>query len=124
MFWFSREQITEHMPWKPSIHMPKAAARIWLEVLDSKIERLNDITEKGCMAEGLERLVYWDPDGDEYTYPCFVDKLYEHCNAIDCFKTLWQSINGPASWDENPWVWVVKFKVLSTTGRPGNTITP
>lgn len=83
--------------WKPSIHMPKDAARIWLEITDIGVERLQNITESDAKAEGVE----WEP----FSYK-------------DGFMTLWQSINGHDSWSANPWVWVVSFKVLSTTGRP------
>lgn len=108
----------EGWKWKPSIFMPKDAARIWLQVTYVCLQKLQKMTAFDARAEGIDRLTYWDPNGDEYTYPCFVDKKYEHPNAIDCFKTLWESINGPDSWEKNPYVWVVKFKVLSTTGKP------
>jgi hypothetical protein len=88
-------------PWKPSIHMPKSAARIWLEVTDVRVERLQEITETDAIAEGvrLEDSKKW----------------FKHTHV---FEELWQSINGPDSWEANPWVWVVSFKGLSTTGRP------
>lgn len=106
--------------WKPSIHMPKAAARIWLQVESIHCERLQSITDGGAIAEGIEIVGfnYWKmPLYKHYTSP----------NAIDCFSTpydsymsLWESINGSESWNKNPWVWVIKFKVLSTTGKPQN----
>lgn len=90
--------------WKPSIHMPKAAARIWLEVEEVKVERLQDISEEEAKAEGCERLpLLW--------------------SRLDTFKVLWQSINGHESWRANPLVWVVKFKVISKTGKPSEIIT-
>lgn len=102
------------LKWKPSIHMPKAAARIWLQVEEIKVEQLQDITEESAIAEGIQVVKngligesYGDPDGGI---------LYGNpCNA---FMSLWSRINGYDSWDANPWVWVVKFKVLSTTGEP------
>lgn len=101
-------------PAKPSIHMPKAAARIWLQVTEIKVERLHDITEQGAIAEGVEPYKTTDKYKDYY--------LAEHvCNtAKQSFITLWHSINGKDSLAANPWVWVVKFKVLSTTGKPQN----
>jgi len=111
------------LKWKPSIHMPKAAARIWLQVEEIKVERLQDITEKGAKAEGI--IDYEDGTYKNY----FTQKGLREQDGVDCilakgsFQSLWCSINGLESWDANPWVWVVKFKVLSTTGKPNNLIT-
>lgn len=87
--------------WKPSIHMPKAAARIWLEVEEVKVEWLQDISEEDAKEEGVTPDLATDhPKGVYYT----------------AFSDLWTKINGNGSWISNPWVWVIKFKVLSTTG--------
>lgn len=86
-------------PWKPSIHMPKAAARIWLQVESVGVERLQDISWDDAVAEGCPG---YRPTQDEPTHQ---------------FEKLWRQINGPDSWEQNPWVWVVKFSVLSTTGK-------
>lgn len=109
-------------PFSPSIHLPKWAARIWLEVVDVRVERLQDISYDDAIAEGIDRwteermrskpthyAVYYNEPGD--------DSTYSSCPIIS-FQTLWQKINGPESWEANPWVWVIKYKVLSTTGRP------
>jgi hypothetical protein len=88
--------------WKPSIHMPKAAARIWLQIESVSVERLQDITEEDAVAEGVETLGL---------YPGY------DVSSRGKFEGLWYSINGPDAWDANPWVWVIKFKVVSTTGR-------
>jgi hypothetical protein len=103
--------------YKPSIHMPKDAARIWLEVTDIRIERLQDITEKDAIAEG---------GGDTLKIDDF--KLLKGLGSWTIpspflmhqfgFLSLWCQINGCESWLQNPWVWVVSFKVLSTTGKP------
>lgn len=99
----------------PPIHMPKAAARIWLEVKNVRPERLQDISDKDAIAEGIE--VIPGLTGDFY-------RNYKRINSIAytqaklSFRSLWQSINGPESWEANPWVWVIEFKVLSTTGKP------
>ena len=116
---YRKEYVAAGRPyqWKPSIHMPKAVARIWLEVLDVKIELLWDITENGAIAEGVEQIPYFG----EHIYRDYTKPVKPNTGCVFpqlSFRTLWQSINGPASWDENPWVWVVKFKVLSITGRP------
>lgn len=88
--------------WRPSIHMPKAFARIWLEVAAVRVERLQDISEADAKAEGAlgyeEGVDPPPPDGDhEWSYRA-------------SFERLWESINGPGSWRANPWVWVVEFK--------------
>lgn len=82
--------------WKPSIFMPKDAARIWLEITNIEVERLQDISEKDAIAEGIFCMDYI---GDEPKY-----------SPIESFKTLWESINGAESWDANPWVYVLEFK--------------
>lgn len=77
---------------RPSIHMPRWASRITLEVTSVRVERLQDISEDDAYAEGV--------------------KHSEHggITARDGFRRLWESINGAGSWDTNPWVWVVEFK--------------
>lgn len=102
--------------WKPSIHMPKEAARIWLEVTDIRVERLHNITDADAIAEGVEKR----PDSDsstKYNYKHYRYGGYD-VGARVSFRTLWEVINGEESWAENPWVWVVSFKILSTTGNP------
>lgn len=74
----------------PAIHMPRWASRITLEITGVRVERLQDISEDDCWAEGIP----YSPD---------VDPVHE-------YRALWESINGPGSWDANPWVWVVEFK--------------
>lgn len=93
-------------PWRPSIHMPKAACRIYLEVINVRIERLHEISWQDAVAESCTgyRPTQYEP--------------------TDEFKDLWQRINGIESWESNPWVWVVSFKVLSTTGRPIELLEP
>ncbi len=89
--------------WKPSIFMPRAASRILLEVTDIRVERLQEITEADAIAEGVELDVdagYWKG----YIFPGVYD------SAKKSFASLWQSINGLGSWDQNPWVWIVSFK--------------
>ncbi|HED3064968.1 TPA: hypothetical protein R4057_001921 [Kluyvera ascorbata] len=75
--------------WKPSIHMPRAACRILLEITDVRVERLNDISREDAIAEG----------GTPYF-------------NVDWFSGLWASIYGEESWTANPWVWVIEFKRL------------
>jgi hypothetical protein len=80
--------------WKPSIHMPRWASRITLDVTGIRVERLQDISEDDARAEGCKPLIY----GSTYR---------------DGFISLWDSINGKKHpWESNPWVWVVEFKKL------------
>lgn len=101
--------------WTPSIHMPKAAARIWLLNEGVTVERLQDITEEDAIAEGVKR--FFTPLFQEWRYKDYLESLSDWRSAYNSFSTLWMSINGFESWDANPWVWVIRFKVVSTTGR-------
>lgn len=103
------ETAAEYCPepkWKPSIHMPRAASRILLEITDVRVERVQDISEEDARAEGVEQ---W-PDGNYKAYTKQQGKL---THARDSFRTLWESINGPESWDANPWVWAFTFKKIN-----------
>lgn len=97
-----------HNKWKPSIHMYKECARIWLEVTDINVERLHEISEVDAIAEGVKSTVKLTDDRMDYT------GYY----AVEHFQDLWTKINGEESWKANPWVWVLIFKILSTTGKP------
>ena len=92
--------------WKPSIHMPKAACRLFLQITDVRVERLKDISEEDAIAEGVEQ----NRDGSwrDYIEP---NQLPQDC-ARASFISLWMKINGPESWESNPWVWVVSFKQI------------
>jgi hypothetical protein len=114
-FLYKANTVHQAMKWKPSIHMPKAAARIWLQVESIAVERLRDITEEDAIAEGVnlaEGLIKGEMLWKDYEHD-----LNNLSNPKSSFKTLWRSINGAESWEANPWVWVVRFKVVSTTGR-------
>lgn len=102
---------------RPNIFLPKVAARIWLEITDIRVERLQDISEEDAIAEGVEKR----PGSNSSTRFDFKHYHWNHSYDVDAkvsFRTLWEKINGPESWDANPWVWVISFKVLSTTGKP------
>lgn len=89
----------EAMRWKPSIHMPRAASRILLEVVSVRVERLQDVSEADAAAEGWSRR------------PEVSDDPQVHADAArDWYMDLWEQINGAGSWDANPWVWVIEFK--------------
>jgi hypothetical protein len=106
--------------WKTSIYMPKAAARLWLQITDVKVERLQDISVDDSISEGIE-IDQQTPIGP--LYKDYFQKKWKdvYANPQNSFKSLWRNINGENSWDANPWVWVIKFKVRSTTGKPTTT---
>lgn len=78
--------------WSPSIHMPRWASRITLEITAVRVERLQEIGEADAQAEG-----------------CTGSPLGPAADLL-LFRTLWESIHGPESWAANPWVWVVEFR--------------
>ena len=87
--------------WKPSIHMPRIASRLLLEITDVRVERLQDISEEQALAEGVMSCKQGiDPDGNDYS-------------PQELFGGLWTMINGDGSWQSNPWVWVVEFKPVT-----------
>ena len=97
--------------WKPSIHMPKEAARIFLEVTNVRVERLQDISEDDAIAEGIEIIDYAESILAVFKNYNLKEKkgtLYPRLS----FRTLWEKINGEDSWNANPWVWVYEFKVV------------
>lgn len=93
-----------HCCWRPSIHMPRWASRILLEITDVRIERLNAINEHNAHAEGVAKLRggFWKHYQPGWTQ--------HQLSARGSFVTLWKSIYGDESWNSNPWVWVIKFK--------------
>jgi hypothetical protein len=103
--------------WQPSIHMPRRASRITLEITAVRVERLQDISEADAIAEGLKRITkdggatvkHGIPDRDGLPGTDDTGWPWRDWSADPCvaFRRLWESINGPGSWDANPWVWVV-----------------
>jgi hypothetical protein len=97
--------------WKPSIFMPKEACRIKLKIIDIRVERIQDISEKDSKSEGVllhERGKHWLNYIDQsYKMTQFIYNLY---SAKESYKSLWTLINGRDSWNNNPWVWVIEFK--------------
>lgn len=108
--WDSRPPAAGGDRWYPSIHMPKAAARIWLEVTDVRIERLQDISEKDAIAEGIDMESEFASLCIDLETAPYSNDLVRNSAAITVFKKLWESTCG--SWDANPWVWVIEFKQI------------
>ncbi|EIW9287351.1 MULTISPECIES: morphogenetic protein [Klebsiella] len=82
-----------HCCWRPSIHMPRWACRILLEITNVRVERLKSISDGDAIREGCST----------------ADMMSGDCVA-DVFARLWASIYGSDSWNANPWVWVIEFK--------------
>ena len=94
------EDVIELIKWKPSIHIPKRYCRIWLEITNIRVERVQDITESDAIAEGSQLPI---------------ENLPKSCQQAvwserQQFSRLWDSINlKSGSWESNPWVWVISF---------------
>lgn len=107
-FWYKADDkpwMSKDLLWKPSIHMPKEAARIWLKVTDVRVERLQDITEIQAQAEG-----------------CNSGLLTGPCNARGQFENLWNRTIKKSDldiygWKANPWVWVIEFERCEKPGK-------
>lgn len=101
----------ERIPWHPSIHMPKGAARIFLKVTDVRVERLQEITEEQAVKEGI-----YPSNCTDCTSKLDCDRCPdEGYDVVDCFVESWNSILKKSDidrygWDANPWVWVIGFE--------------
>lgn len=93
---------------RSAIHLPRAFARYVLKITDLKVERLHDITEKSVKAEGaggeVRQMALYGLDAEG------IRKVYR-----SYFADLWRTINGPDSWEPNPWVWVITFTLVKQT---------
>ncbi|GAO73335.1 hypothetical protein [Comamonas sp. E6] len=89
--------------WSPAIHMPKAAARIWLEVAGVRVERLQSISEEDAKAEGA-----WPDQSIVGTTADYFKCSHFAVHPSLAFRMLWESTGG--DWAANPWVWVIDFK--------------
>jgi len=97
----------KYITWKPSIFMPKAAARIFLKITNIRVERLNDISEDDAEKEGVEEI---HPAPFIFRWKDYVISSNQLKCPIISFYTLWCSINGAKSWNANPFVWVIEFE--------------
>ncbi len=113
-FWYKADEkmLNPDDKWRPSIHMPKEAARIFLRVKDVRPEKLQDITEEGAKAEGIceewarawWKPTYYDPDSGG-------DAEYRGTFAYDLWdSTIKPKDRGKYGWEANPWVWVIEFE--------------
>jgi len=131
--WDNDPHNEDALKWKPSIHMPRWASRINLEITAVRVERLNDISEEDAQKEGIKFTDYGltcfhqgapqdigictAPDSSHQKRPGWhYDKSthQDQCwhTAKYAFTSLWESINGAGSWEQNPWVWVIEFKLV------------
>lgn len=125
-------------PWKPSIHMPRQASRLTLEITAVRVERVQSISEEDALAEGLTVRIgdgtgpgpgfkwngpaYQDASTGNYHVPdaggsgvccCYEGRAIRRNAAVCAFASLWDRINGNTHpWASNPWVWVVEFRRL------------
>lgn len=128
-YWYKENIEREYLPeyhesykWKPSIFMPKEAARIFLKVTGVRFERLQSISVNDSIAEGIDPLLMSNmqlaTQGQLYRNYLVKSELFnEGLTAFWSFNSLWCKINGAESWDANPWVWVYEFEKVE---RPDN----
>jgi hypothetical protein len=115
---YSATQERDGEPWRPSIHMPRWASRLLLEITGVRVERLQDISEADAIAEGAThiRSQAWDREH----FPAW-RYLFDEAVSMgtkppigpspkQAYEALWEDINGAGSWDANPFVWVVEFR--------------
>ena len=112
--------LTENLfPWKPSIFCTRKASRITLEIVAVRVERLQDISASDARAEGMrDDMIQLTGEGR-----AILARQYDVYNgdrptpdeiAIAHYRGIWETINGPGSWNKNPWVWVIEFKAFAT----------
>lgn len=118
--WDCAPNDAEALKWRPSIHMPRWASRILLEITDVRVERLNAISEEDAQSEGVHTEV-WDQTVVARNYAA-IDEFFQfwtedmphyvEMNQLyrSSFRSLWESIYGAENWQANPWVWVIEFK--------------
>ena len=107
--------------WRPSIHMPRWASRINLEITDVRVQKIQDISESDAQAEGIQSFTkdqkvfkYWPCDPVDGDMKCtWVDLPRSN---IEAFRCLWDSINLDRGfgWDKNPYVWTIDFRVITS----------
>lgn len=130
--WFPNDPWIWKRKTLPSIHMSRHYSRLTLEITDIRVERLQDISALDAMQEGIDVPPPSGADVTNVSMPEGYNEMskkrqeqllkdtsravyFARCidtdNQVVAFKELWESINGLNSWEKNPWVWVIKFKV-------------
>lgn len=107
---------SENGPWTPSIHMPRWASRITLEITSVRVERLQDISIADCLEEGVRCPLcgYTATDSRLHLDHAICERRGHSPSAIREYADLWESINGPGSWDADPYVWVIEFRQVTS----------
>jgi len=107
--WYRADGDDVDVTWKPSIHMFRGLSRILLEIVNVRVERLQDISEEDALAEGVSDGDWIEHKGKMTHFNVVVSK--NAATAREAYCALFESINGSGSWDANPWVWVVEFRM-------------
>lgn len=97
----------ERPRWRPSIHMPRAASRILLEIVSVRVERLQDISDADIVAEGIDMEALAESQ-DRYDIVCKGSDASGRATERTAWRDLWESTGG--DWDANPWCWAITFK--------------
>lgn len=113
-FYKATHAVAKDEKWNRSIHMPRSLSRILLEIAEIKVERLKTITRQDAARQGLVQLPatgrYVIRQGDQYFGMA-------SGNPCEVFQWLWEETHGEKSWKANPWVWVVKFRIVPNNGE-------
>lgn len=114
--------------WKGAVTMPREASRLLLEVVAVRVEPVQAISREDAIAEGIDSC-FEEFVPDECGGTVYRDYMSEEPEAAfmtpePSFQSLWASINGRESWEANPWVWVVEFKVIASPTSPIEKTTP
>ena len=111
---FDIDQRAADRRWRPSIHMPRWASRITLEITSVRAERLRDISESDAKAEGIFPHIRGGWHWLEHDSSNLDDwNQFGYKTPRDAYFALWEAINGPGSVDANPWVWAVEFRKVT-----------
>lgn len=113
-YWYKADSAVQNILWRPSIHMPKEAARIFLRVTDVRVERLQDMPHDGPLKEGIR----WRECPDGFTWKDDSEISCCYTTPMGAMRALWDSTIKPADralygWEANPWVWVIGFERIS-----------
>ena len=115
---WQKDDIADVTKWKPSIHMPKEAARIWLKVTNVMVERLQEITDEQAKREGIQ----YDECPTGFTWKQETDMHNCYTTPIGAMQALWNSTIKKSDidrygWDANPYVWVISFERCEKPGK-------